>query len=167
VPEDQRDVHVAGAEHPHRFQRLRLGQPQVDAWVPLVQDRRGGGHDRAERRGERGEPEPPGAQPGEDREFVLRRVEAADHLDGPLGEQPSRVGEPDAAPGPLDELGPRLRLQPRQVMADRRLGVVQRVGGRGDRPVPGDGHQNAEPRDIQHVPTIDAIDYYAQTPIPG
>jgi hypothetical protein len=41
------------------------------------------------------------------------------------------------------------------------------VGGRGDRPVPGDGHQDTEPRDIQHAPTIDAIDYYAQRPIPG
>jgi len=167
VPEDQRNIHVAGPEHAHRFLRLGLGQPQVDARIPLVQDRRRGGHDRTERRGERGEPQPPGAQPGEDREFVLRRVEAADHLDGPLGEQPSRVGEPDAAPRPLDELGARLRLQPRQVVADRRLGVVERVGGRGDRPVPGDGHQDAEPRYIQHAPTIDAIDYYAQRPIPG
>jgi hypothetical protein len=167
MPEHQRDVHVPGAEHPHRLRRFGLRQPQVDAWMPLVQDRRGGRHDRAERRGERGEPQPPGAQPGEDRELVLRRVEAADHLGGPLGEQPSRVGEPDATPGPLHELGARLRLKPRQVMADRRLGVVQRVGRRGDRPVPGDGHQHAEPRYIQHGPTIDAVDYYAQTPIPG
>jgi hypothetical protein len=33
--------------------------------------------------------------------------------------------------------------------------------------VPGDGHKDAEPRYIQHGSTIDAIDYYAQTPIPG
>jgi len=167
VPEDQRDVHVPGAQHAHCFWRLGFGQPQVDAWMPFVKYRRGRGDDRAERGGERGEPQPPGAQPGEDREFVLRRVKPADHLDRPLREQPPRVGEPDAAPGPLDKLGAGFRLEPGQVMADRRLRVVQRVGRRGNRSVPGDGHQHAEPRYIQHASTIDTIDYFAQTPIPG
>jgi hypothetical protein len=32
-------------------------------------------------------------------------VEAFDDVGGPLGEQPARLGEPDAAPGALDELG--------------------------------------------------------------
>jgi len=86
VPEDQRHVDVPGAQHPHRLRWLRLGQPQVHARMPLMHDRSGGRHDRAERRGESGQPQPPGPQPGEDRELVLRGVEAADHLDGPLGE---------------------------------------------------------------------------------
>ena len=92
VPEDQRDVHVPGAQHPHRLGRLGLGQPEVDARVPLMQDRGGGGHDRAERRRECRQPQPSGPQPGEDGELVLRRVEPADHLDGTLGQQPARVG---------------------------------------------------------------------------
>jgi len=112
VPEDQRDVHVTGAQHPHRFGRLSLGKPEVDAGMPLVQYRRGGGHDRAQRGRERRQPQPTGPQPGEDRELVLRRVEPADHLDGPLGEQPARVGQPDSAPGPLDQLRSGLRLEP-------------------------------------------------------
>jgi len=166
MPEDQRDVHVPSAEHPHRLRRFGFGQPQVDAGMPLMQDRRGGRHNRAERRGKRGQPQPPGPQPGEHRELILRCVKPADYLGSPLGEQSPRVGEPDAAPSPLDELGTRLRLQPGQMVTDRRLGVVQRVGRRGDRPVPGDGHQHAEPRYIQHGPTIKAVDRFAQTPIP-
>ena len=84
-----------------------------------------------------------------------------------LGEQPPGVGEPDAASGPLDELGPCLRLEPRQVVADRRLRVVQRMRRCGHRAVPGDGHQDAEPGDVQHVLTIDRIYLFAQASIPG
>jgi len=167
VPEDQRHVHIPGAQHPQCLRRLGLGQPQVHARMPLVQYRRGGGHDGAERGGEHRQPQPPRPQAGEHRELVLRRVQAAEHLDGPLGEQPPRIGQPDAAPGPLDELRAGLRLKPGEVMTDRRLRVVQRVGGRGDRSVPGHGDQHAQPRHIQHGPTIDAIDRSAQMLIPG
>ncbi len=152
VPEDQRDVHVPGPQHPERLRRLRLGQPQVEAGMAVVKDRRRGGHDGAEGRRERRQPQPPGAQPGEDHQLVLGRVEAADDLDRPLGQQPPRVGQPDAAPGPLDQLGARLRLEPRQVVADRRLRVVQRVRRRRHRAVPGHGDEDAEPRDVEHGP---------------
>jgi hypothetical protein len=166
VAEHQRDVDVAGPQHPHCLGRLRLGQPQVDARVPVVEDRRGGRHDRTQRGRERGQPQSAGPQAGEHRELVLGRVEAADHLGGALGQQPPRVGEPDAAPGPLDQLSAGLRLEPGQVMADRRLGVVQRVRRRGDRSVPGHRDQHTKPGYIQHGPTIDAVDWFAQTPIP-
>ena len=108
-----------------------VNQPQVEAGMAVVQDRRRGRHDRAERRRERRQPQPPGPQPGENHELVLGRVEAADDLDRPLGQQPARVGQADAAPGPLDQLGARFRLEPRQVVADGGLRVVQRVGGCG------------------------------------
>ena len=166
VPEDQRDVHVPGPQHAERLGRLRLGEPQVEAGVPVMQYRRRGGHDGAERGRERRQPQPSGPQPGEDRELVLGRVETADDLDGPFGEQPARVREPDAAPDPLDELGARLRLEPGQVVADRGLRVVQRVRRRGHRPVPGHGDEHAEPGYVQHGLTIEAIDWFAQIPIP-
>jgi len=162
VPEDQRDVHVTGAQHPHRFGRLSLGKPEVDAGMPLVQYRRGGGHDRAQRGRERRQPQPTCPQPGEDRELVLRRVEPADHLDGPLGEQPARVGQPDSAPGPLDQLRSGLRLEPGQMVADRGLRVVQCVRRGGHRAVPGNSDQHAESRNVQHALTIDGVDRFAQ-----
>ena len=37
VPEDQRDVHVPGSQHAERLRRLRLGEPQVEAGVLVVQ----------------------------------------------------------------------------------------------------------------------------------
>ena len=152
VPEDQRDVHVPGPQHPQRLRRLRLGQPQVEAGMAVVQDRRRGRHDGAEGRGERRQPQPSGPQPGEDHQLVLGRVEAADDLDRPLGQQPPRIRQPDAAPGPLDQLGARLRLEPGQVVADRRLRVVQRVRRRRHRAVPGHGDEDAEPGHVEHAP---------------
>jgi len=157
VPEDQRDVHVPGAQHPRRIRRFGLGQPQVHDRVPVAQQRGGGGHDRAERGGEGGQPEPPGAHSAVGRELVLGCVEAADDLGGALGEQPPGIGEPDAPSGPLDELRAGLGLETRQVVADGGLGVVQRVRGRGHRAMPGHGDQHAEPGYVQHGLTIDGI----------
>jgi len=162
MPEDQRYVHVPGAQHAHRLRRFGLCQPQVHARVPIAQQRRGGGHDRAERRGERGEPQPAGAHSAVGRELVLGRVEAADDLGGALGEQPAGVGQPDATPGPLDELDAGFGLEAGQVMADRGLCVVQRVCRRGHRAMPGDGDQHAKPRYVQHGLTIDGIYLFSQ-----
>jgi len=162
VPEDQRHVHIPGAEHAHRLRRFGLGEPQVHGRVPVVQHRRGAWHERAERRRERGQPQPSGAQPAVDGEFVLGCVEPADDLRGALGQQPSGVGQPDAAARPLDEFGAGLGLQPRQVVAHRGLRVVQRVGGRGHRAVPGYSDEHAEPRYVQHGLTIDGTDRFAQ-----
>ena len=112
VPEHHRHVHVPGAQHAQRLRRFGLGQPQVDAGLALAEHGRGGRHDGAERGRERRQPEPPGAQPGVGGQLVLGRVQPADHLGGPLGEQPSGVGEPDPAARPLDQLGPGLGFQP-------------------------------------------------------
>jgi hypothetical protein len=51
--------------------------------------------------------------------------------------RPAGVSRIPAA-GSLDQLGAELRLQPGQVVADRRLRVAELLGGGGDRSVPPD-----------------------------
>ena len=76
------------------------------------------------------------------RELSLRCVQPPDDLLGALGQQPASVGQPDAAADSLKQLGTGLGLEPGDVMADRRLGVVQRTSGRCDGAVPGDRDQD-------------------------
>lgn len=167
MAEDQRDVDVPGAEHAQRLGRLGLGQPQVHVRVLAVHDRRGGGHDRAERGRERRQPQPPGAQPAVGGELVLGGVESADDLGGAFGEKAARVREADTPPGPLDEFGAGLGFQAGEVVADRGLGVVEGVGGSGHRAVPGHRDEHAEPGYVQHGLTIEGANLSAQTYIPG
>ena len=167
VPEHQRHVDVPGAQHAQRLGRFRLGQPQVHAGLVFAQHRRRGRDDRAERGRERRQPEPPGAQPGVGGQFVLGGVQPADHLGGALGEEPPGVGEPDAPARPLDQLGPGLGFQPGQVVAHRRLRVVERPCRGRDRTVPGHGDQHAQPGYVEHAPTIDPADRSAQSARPG
>jgi hypothetical protein len=47
-------------------------------------------------------------------------------------------------------LAPRLGLKPGEVVADRRLRVLQLTGGGSHRAVAGDREQDAQPRDIEH-----------------
>ena len=131
VPEHQRDIRVARPQHVQRFRRLGLGQAEVEARGFGLQPDGCGGHDRAERRRERGQPDPARAQAHVGRELILSRVEPAEDLLGPLSQQPPSVGEPDSAAGPLGEQRTSFGFQPGQVVADRGLRVVQcpRRGG--------------------------------------
>ena len=52
-------------------------------------------------------------------------VDAADDLGRPVGQQLPGLGQPDAAADPLQQLRAGLGLEPGEVMADRRLRVVQ------------------------------------------
>ncbi len=167
VAEHQRDVDVARPEHAERLGRFGLGQPQVNARLVFAQQRRGGRHDGAERRRERRQPQPSGPQAGIGRQFVLRGIEPADHLGAPLGQEPAGVGQPDAPACPLDQLGPGFGFQPRQVVAHGGLRVVQGSRRGRDRTVPGHSDQDAQPRHVEHAPTIDPVDQLAQRPKPG
>jgi hypothetical protein len=158
VPEHQRHVDVSGPEHAQRLRRLGLGEHEVHAGALRLQPGRGGRNDRAERGGERGQPYPSLPQPDVRRELVLRRVQPADDLLGPLGQQPARVGEPNAPARPLQQPGSGLGLQAGYVMADRRLRVVQRARRRCHRAVPGHRDEHAEPGHVQHAPSIDRLD---------
>jgi len=99
-------------------------------------------HQRGERRLEAGDADPAGAQAHHRGQFRGGGVDAADDLGGAPGQVFALRGEPDAPADPLDELGAGLGLQPGQMVADRGLGVVQLLGGLGDRAVRGDRREN-------------------------
>ena len=84
-------------------------------------------------------------------QFVFRGVQAAQDLGRPVGEQAPGFGEPDAPPGSLDQPDAGLGFEARQVVAHRRLRVVQFPGGGGHGSVPGHRHQDAQPGDVEHV----------------
>jgi hypothetical protein len=160
VPEDQCHIHVASTEHAQCLGRFGLGQRQVHARVLGLEPGGRGGHDRAERRGEGGEADPAPAQADVRRELIFRRVEPPDDLLSPLRQQAASVGQPDPASGPLGEPGTRLRFQARDVVADGGLGVVERTGRSGHRPVSGHRDEDAEPGHVQHAASIDRLDLF-------
>ena len=99
-------------------------------------------HQRGERRLEAGDPDAAGAQAHHRGQFRGGGVDPADDLGGAAGQVLALRGEPDAPADPLDQPGPGLGLQLGQMMADGGLGVVQLLGGLGDRAVRGDGREH-------------------------
>src|SRR6202012_3124472 len=99
--------------------------------------------------------------------LVLGRVQRAQDLGRPVGQQPARVGQPDAPARPPDPPDAGLGLEPGQGVADRRLGVVELPGRGRDRPVPGHRDQDAESRHVQHVTTIDETNLFGLRAIYG
>ena len=91
------------------------------------------------RGGEAGQAHAPGGQPDVGGQLGVGGIDPPDDLGGAVGEQLPGLGEPDAAPDPLQQLRAGLGLEPGEVVADRRLRVVQLLRGRGDRSVAGDG----------------------------
>jgi hypothetical protein len=88
------------------------------------------------------------------RELRVGGRNAADNLSRAVGQQLPGGGEPDSAADPLQQLRAGLRLEPGEVVRDRRLGVVQFPRRRGDRSVAGDGVDDAQPSDVQHASTL-------------
>ena len=121
VPEDEGDVDVAVPEHLQRLDGVTLDQAEFEARGGLGQ--RGGGSRHQGAQGGRvgGQADPAGLESDLGGEFLGRRVDPADDLGGPVGEQPAFRGEPDPATDSLDELDAGRRFQPGQVMTHRRL----------------------------------------------
>jgi hypothetical protein len=106
-------------------------------------------HERSDRRGEAGEAHPAGGQADVSGQLGAGGVDAPDDLRRALRQQLPGRREPDPAAHPLQQLRAGLGLEPREVMGDRRLGVVQLLRCRRDRSVTRDGVDDAQPVDIQ------------------
>ena len=92
---------------------------------------------------EAGDPDPAGSQAHHRGQFRGGGVDPSDDLGSAAGEVLTLRREPDAPPDALDEPGAGLGFQPGQMVADRRLGVLQVLGGLGDRAVRGDRREDA------------------------
>ena len=150
VAEADRDVDLAGAQQLERLGRVHVEQRDLQLGVARGQRRHRPRHERADRGREAGEPHAPGGEADVGGELRARGVDPADDLRRPVREQLPGRREPDAAADPLEELRARLRLEPREVVADRRLRVVQLLRGRGHRAVAGDRVDHAQAVDVEH-----------------
>lgn len=97
VPEDDRDVDVAGPQHPQRLRRLGLREHELQARCLGREPRRGRRDERAKRGRERGKPHPAAPQSDVGCQFGLGRVQPADDLLGSLSEELAGLRQPDAA----------------------------------------------------------------------
>jgi hypothetical protein len=154
VAEDDRDLDLAGAQELDRLGWMRVYQVDLEARMALGQLRHRGRHERSDRRGEAGQAHAAGGQAHVGGQLGAGGVDAPDDLGGALGQQPPGGGEPDPAAHALQQLRAGLRLEPGEVVGDRRLRVVQLLRRGGHRSVACDGVDDAEPIDVQHSSTL-------------
>ena len=154
VAEDDRDVDLAGAQQLQRLGWAGVGQSDLQTGVVRGQGRHGVRDERADHGGEAGEAHPAGGQPDVCGELGVGDLEPPEDLGRPAGQQLPGGGEPDAAPGPLQQLRAGLGLEPGEVVADRRLRVVELLRRRGDRAEPREGVEDAQSSDVQHASSL-------------
>ncbi len=109
---------------------------------------------RADDRRKRGDTHPSGGESDVRVQFGVGGVDPPDDLGRPLGQQLPGRCEPDAAPDPLQQLRAGLRLEPGEVVADRRLGVVHLPGRGGNRAQSRERVEDAQPSDVQHSSSV-------------
>ena len=129
---------------------MGVEQAHLEVGVALAEPLESPGHQCAEHRGEAGETDPPGGEADVPGQLRVGGVDAAHDLGRAVREQAAGLGQPDAAADPLEQLRAGLDLEPREVVADRRLGVVQLRRGRRHRAEAADGFQDAQAGDVQH-----------------
>ena len=130
---DERQVDLPGAQQRAGLVGLGLDHAQLHLGVAAVEHGHGLRHERGAGALEAGEAQPAAAQPGDGGQLLLGRVQAAEDRVGVLHERAAGVGEAHAARAALDEPGAGLALEGGHVLADRRLGEAERLGGRGER----------------------------------
>ena len=121
VPEDDRDLDLAGAEQLQGLGWMGVGQRDLQVGMLLCERGQGAGHQRPDRRGEAGQPYPTGVQPDVRGQLRVGRIQPTEDLGSPGGQEIPGGGEPDTASDALEELRARFGLEPREVVADRRL----------------------------------------------
>ncbi|CAM5314026.1 hypothetical protein SSPIM334S_01878 [Streptomyces spiroverticillatus] len=124
--------------------RSALLDQELDAGVGVVE----GAQDvreqaRAQARG-RAQADPAPAQLGQLLDLAAGGVGVGEDTAGEGEEGPAGVGEGDVAPGPGEEVGPQLALQGADLLGQRGLRDVQLLGGAGEVPGLGHGHEIAE-----------------------
>jgi hypothetical protein len=148
--EQQREIELAGPQAGCDLLRLALGQRHRDVGVGASKTRNGQRQQRRAARRERRDPQPPQPLAGHLCDRPLRRLDLGEDPLGVADERHARPRRGHAAVLTDEQLHPGLALQAGDRLRDRRLGVGERVGGRGERSVADDGAQDLEPAEIEH-----------------
>ena len=106
VAEDDRDLDPTGAQELNRFERMRVGQADLEARMPARQHRYCRWHERPDRRSERGEPHAARGQSDVGRQLRAGGVDPPDDLGRAVGEQLPGRREPDPSTDPLQTVAP-------------------------------------------------------------
>jgi hypothetical protein len=133
---------------------VTVEQVQLDSRMRIGQAGGRRGHDRAQRRGVGRQPDPSRLQADLCRQLVGRRVDPAQDLGGPVGQQLPFRRQSDPTTDPLNEPDTGGVFQAGQVVTHRRLRVVQHSSRFGHRPVSGDRGQDLEMDQVQHISKI-------------
>ena len=139
VDEDDGDVAVTGTKGGEGLRWLPLGEGHREVGVVALDDGQSPGHERRRRAGEGHQPNPPGAQPGDRGDLLLRGVQGGEHPDGVPGEHVAGLGETHLTSVALDQHGAGALLEAPDHLGDRGLGEAERVGGTGEAALVGDG----------------------------
>ena len=129
---------------------MRVHRPDLQPGVVARECGRRGQHQRADRRGEAGQTHPAGGQTDVGGQLRVGRVDAADDLRRPAGQELPGLGQPYAPAGALQQLRSRLGFEASEVVADRGLRVGQLPRRGGDRSVAGDRVEHTQPGHIEH-----------------
>ncbi|SFK14733.1 hypothetical protein SAMN05192584_10438 [Streptomyces pini] len=149
--QDDREVDVPAHQCPYRLLGLHLPHPGAQLGVVGAQGGQGGGEQPPGGGGEGSEQQFADGSAAVRLQFGLGEFELGQHTPGVLGEQAAGIGEPDAAAVPGEQLLTGLALQFGHLLGDGRGGDVQPLGRAAHRAVAGDGVEDAEPVQVQHV----------------
>ena len=118
--------------------------------MAAVEDGHGLGHERRAGALEAREPQATAAQPGDRGQLLLGGVEPREDRLGVGHQRAAGVREPHAARAALHQPGAGLALQGGHVLADGRLGEVERLCGGGERAPLGDLAKDLHATDVEH-----------------
>ncbi len=151
---DERQVGLAGLQALRRLVRLGLDHAQFDAGVALVELRHRAWDERGAGALEAGQPQATAAQARDRGQLLLGGLDAGEDRIRVLAEGATGVGESYAARAALDELRADLALERGDVLADRGLREVERLGGGGEGAAGGHLAQDAHTTDVEHQSSL-------------
>ncbi len=156
VLEHHGDVEAAVAQPVRRLGRLGLGEAQLDARMVRREGGDRGRDEHGARARERGEPQPPGPQPGHVVEVAGGELEPLAQRRRVPGEDVAGLGEPHAARAAEQQRGPGLALERRDRLRDRGRRVRERGGRRGHRAGRRHGVEDQQPARVEHAAELNA-----------
>ena len=127
--EQQREVELARSQARRDLVGLALGERDLDPGVGTAERGDRLGHQGGARGREGGRAQVAAAARGDCRDFVLGGLQLGEDAADVPGQRGARGGRADAAAGPLDQRRPCFSLKRLDRLRDRRLRVVERVGG--------------------------------------